>query len=82
MEINNKLIESILGDHISEMDIWQDENFQCEYDALVNGITEELKKRTTEHNPGKSPHTSKYAPWQPVVAVLFSNHAKARAFEQ
>ncbi len=46
------------------------------------GITEELKKRTAEHNAGKSSHTSKYTPWQCVVAVLFFNHAKARAFEQ
>ena len=41
------------------------------------GITEDLKKRTAEHNAGKSPHTSKYTPWQCVVAVLFFNHAKA-----
>ena len=46
------------------------------------GITENLNKRTTEHNAGKSPHTSKYTPWRCVVAVRFVNQAKADAFER
>jgi len=27
------------------------------------GITADLRKRLAEHNAGRSPHTSKYAPW-------------------
>ena len=46
------------------------------------GITEDLKKRLTEHNTGKSPHTSKHTPWRCPVAIRFANHAKARAFEK
>ena len=46
------------------------------------GITEDLKKRLSEHNAGKSPHTSKYAPWCCPVAVRFADHGKARAFEK
>jgi predicted GIY-YIG superfamily endonuclease len=26
--------------------------------------TSDLKQRMAEHNAGKSPHTSKYAPWK------------------
>ena len=46
------------------------------------GITENLKKRITEHNAGKSPHTAKYVPWRCPVAVRLADHAKARAFEK
>jgi putative endonuclease len=28
------------------------------------GVTSDLKTRFAEHNAGKSPHTSKYAPWR------------------
>ena len=31
------------------------------------GITSDLKQRLAEHNAGKSPHTSKYAPWTLVA---------------
>lgn len=46
------------------------------------GLTTDLKQRLAEHNSGKSPHTSKYAPWEIVVAVYFHDHDKARSFEQ
>jgi len=31
------------------------------------GITSDLRKRIAEHNGGRSPHTSKYAPWRLVT---------------
>ncbi len=46
------------------------------------GLTADLEKRLSEHNTGKSSHTSKYLPWQLVTAVYFANKAKAEAFER
>ena len=45
------------------------------------GATSDLKQRLAEHNAGKSPHTSKYAPWKLVTYVAFSDERKAEAFE-
>jgi predicted GIY-YIG superfamily endonuclease len=46
------------------------------------GITCDVDARLREHNAGRSPHTSKYAPWRLVVAVRFENDARAAAFER
>lgn len=46
------------------------------------GITSDLRKRLAEHNAGKSPHTSKYAPWRLVTYVAFSDEQKAETFER
>lgn len=46
------------------------------------GVTYDLKQRLAEHNAGKSPHTSKYAPWKLVIYVAFSDDRKAEAFER
>lgn len=46
------------------------------------GLTADLKKRLSEHNAGKSSHTSKYMPWKLVVAVYFVDAMKAEAFER
>ena len=46
------------------------------------GVTSDLKQRLADHNTGKSPHTSKYAPWRLVTYVGFSNEQKAEAFER
>jgi putative endonuclease len=45
------------------------------------GITTNLKQRFADHNAGKSPHTSKYAPWRLVTYIAFSDPLKAEAFE-
>jgi putative endonuclease len=45
------------------------------------GITSDLKQRLSQHNAGKSPHTSKYLPWKLVTYVAFSNRRNAEAFE-
>jgi len=46
------------------------------------GITSNLRKRLSDHNAGKSPHTSKYTPWKLVTYVAFSDRQKAEAFER
>ena len=51
-------------------------------DQRYIGLTADLKKRLAEHNAGKSPHTSKFMPWELVVAVYFKDRAKADVFER
>jgi putative endonuclease len=46
------------------------------------GITNDLRQRLTAHNQGCSSHTAKYAPWQIVTAVCFTNDARAIEFER
>jgi putative endonuclease len=51
----------------------------CQRDV---GITADLKRRLTEHNAGKSAHTSKFKPWRIVTYVAFSDEEKAASFER
>ena len=46
------------------------------------GIASDLRKRIAEHNGGRSPHTSKYAPWRLATYIAFSDEQKAGAFER
>lgn len=46
------------------------------------GITDNIKRRLTEHNAGKSLHSSKFAPWKLVAVVWFKDKIKAVAFEK
>jgi predicted GIY-YIG superfamily endonuclease len=46
------------------------------------GLTSDLKRRLAEHNQGKSPHTSKFAPWRLVTYIAFSDLRKAETFER
>jgi putative endonuclease len=46
------------------------------------GFTEDLRKRITEHNSGKSIHTNKFRPWRVVSYVAFSDRAQAERFEK
>lgn len=46
------------------------------------GVTGDLKARLSEHNGGKSAHTSKHRPWRLVTYVAFSDRPKAEAFER
>ncbi len=46
------------------------------------GMTSDLRKRLAEHNAGRSPHTSKYAPWRLVTYIAFSDEQKAETFER
>lgn len=51
-------------------------------DQRYVGVTSDLRKRLVEHNAGKSPHTSKYAPWKLVTYIAFSEVQKADSFER
>ena len=46
------------------------------------GLTADLKRRLKEHNSGKSPHTSKFAPWRLETYIAFSTVEKAHEFER
>jgi len=46
------------------------------------GMTSDINQRISDHNAGKSSHTSKYLPWRLVTYVAFSNRQKAEAFER
>ena len=46
------------------------------------GVTSNLKNRLSDHNAGKSPHASKYAPWKLVTYIAFSDDRKAEGFER
>ena len=45
------------------------------------GHTEDLKQRLAEHNTGKCPHTSKYAPWKVKFYAALETLKLARDFE-
>ena len=45
------------------------------------GHTSDLRRRLTEHNSGKCPHTSKVVPWKLRLYVAFENLEHARRFE-
>ena len=51
-------------------------------DRYYTGLTGNVDRRLSDHNYGKSPHTSKYAPWKLVSFTAFTDDARARAFEK
>lgn len=46
------------------------------------GLTADLDRRLSEHNSGKSPHTSKFRPWKVVVSIMFEDEQRAKDFER
>ena len=50
-------------------------------DKTYIGFSEDLKQRLTDHNAGKSIHTSKYAPWELVSYHAFADKRTAQEFE-
>ena len=50
-------------------------------DNFYIGFTNDLKKRITEHNSGKSIHTDKYKPWKIKNYFAFDTEQKAKDFE-
>jgi putative endonuclease len=46
------------------------------------GMTGDLENRLVDHNSGKSPHTSKYLPWQIIVYIGMEDDNKAVRFEK
>jgi putative endonuclease len=45
------------------------------------GLTSDVEARLADHNAGKSPHTSKYRPWNLCLALAFADDKRAAAFE-
>jgi len=45
------------------------------------GVTSHLRQRLRDHNAGKAPHTSKYAPWKLVTYVALPDELKADSVE-
>ncbi len=48
---------------------------------FYRGHTDDLKRRLSEHNAGKCPHTSKYKPWKVKFYAAFETENLAREFE-
>jgi putative endonuclease len=46
------------------------------------GSTKNLDNRLKQHNAGEGNHTSKYAPWQRIVTIAFTEKNKALKFER
>src|SRR5438445_5517428 len=51
-------------------------------DQEYTGATEDLKRRISDHNTGKSSHTAKFKPWKLVWYCAFPDKYKALAFEK
>ena len=48
---------------------------------FYRGHTSNLKQRLVEHNAGRSPHTSKFAPWKLRFYAAFEELERAQLFE-
>ena len=46
------------------------------------GATSDLKQRLSDHNSGKSPHTSKFTPWEIECYLGFPEKQQAYDFEK
>ena len=51
-------------------------------EQFYTGLSNDLRRRLTEHNALKVAHTSKYAPWALVHYSAFVDRSKAVAFER
>lgn len=49
---------------------------------IYTGFTEDLKQRIIDHNAGRSPHTSKFAPWKLIYYCAFDEKEPAFDFEK
>jgi predicted GIY-YIG superfamily endonuclease len=47
-------------------------------DQRYVGMASDLQRRLSDHNSGKSAHTSKFRPWKLITYVAFSDKQKAR----
>jgi putative endonuclease len=59
--------------------ILQSENFP---DQTYVGSTNDLRKRLTEHNAGKSSHTNKFKPWNLMAYVALPEQHVAEELER
>ncbi len=51
-------------------------------DKVYVGYTTDLKRRFAEHNDGSQIYTRRYAPWQMVTYLVFTDRETARTFEK
>jgi putative endonuclease len=51
-------------------------------DKLYVGLTENLERRLAEHNSGSQIYSRRYAPWEMVTYVAFSDPTVAADFEK
>jgi putative endonuclease len=49
---------------------------------IYMGCTTDLKQRFSDHNAGKSPHTSKHMPWRLEFYAAFPEQQQAYDFEK
>lgn len=59
--------------------ILQSEAHQSEF---YTGLCSDVASRLSDHNSGKSKHTSKFRPWKIVFYCWFDDPQKAVAFER
>lgn len=50
--------------------------------SFYKGSTDDLKRRFSEHNEGKSPSTKRYAPWNLVWYASKKNRSEALVLEK
>ena len=51
-------------------------------DQIYIGFSVDLKNRFSDHNSGKSKHTSKFKPWKLETYFAFLKEKTAKAFEK
>jgi predicted GIY-YIG superfamily endonuclease len=49
---------------------------------FYTGVTADVNARIAAHNAGRSPHTSRFMPWELVVSIEFTEERRAIAFEK
>ncbi len=49
---------------------------------FYTGVTADVKARIAAHNAGRSPHTSRFTPWELVVSIEFAEERRAIGFEK
>ena len=59
--------------------ILQSERDEHRYDT---GLTDDLRKRLTNHNAGRIRHTLKWRPWRLKTYVAISDRVRAAGFER
>ena len=49
---------------------------------FYTGVTADVNARIAAHNAGRSPHTSRFTPWELVVSIEFAEERRAIGFEK
>jgi len=51
-------------------------------EQIYIGLTNDVRKRLSDHNSGHSEHTAKYKPWNLEMYLVFKTKTKAAEFEK